>query len=261
MQKEGKKPFDIFKLGNTALDIVEIILTLFVVLIGFYSMYDSHLIKEGANDNSLKRFKPGYEGEEPDREIKGKMVAWLTIDDTPIDYPVMQGETNEEYLDKDPYGDYSLSGSIFLDSRNADDFSDPYSLIYGHHMSGDSMFGPLTRYMHESFFKKHQDGELIVGNDIYSIRFYTVLKVSVSEGIIFDPTEYAVSEIQKFIEDEAFILDKKEQKAGKGARLIALSTCRYPDTMDRTVVIGYLSDKPVSHISDQETERDLHAQA
>lgn len=43
------------------------------------------------------------------------MVAWLTIDDTKIDYPVMQGKDNTEYLNKDPYGDYALAGSIFLD--------------------------------------------------------------------------------------------------------------------------------------------------
>ena len=37
------------------------------------------------------------------------MVAWLTVDDTNIDYPVMQGEDNNEYLNKDPFGDYFFS--------------------------------------------------------------------------------------------------------------------------------------------------------
>lgn len=57
----------------------------------------------------------------------------------------MQGEDNMEYLNKDPYGDYSLSGSIYMDSRNTSDMSDDYLLLYGHHMENDYMFGSIYK--------------------------------------------------------------------------------------------------------------------
>ncbi|MCR5793722.1 MAG: class B sortase, partial [Solobacterium sp.] len=67
----------------------------------------------------------------------------LVIDDTGIDFPVMQGSDNTEYLTKDPDGNYSVCGSVFLDCRNSADLSDPYNLVYGHHMRGQYMFGAL----------------------------------------------------------------------------------------------------------------------
>ena len=74
-------------------------------LIGLYALIDSYLVYQHANDTSLLKHKPGYEAEEVDREIVGNMVAWVSLEGTNIDYPVMQGINNEEYLNKDPYGD------------------------------------------------------------------------------------------------------------------------------------------------------------
>ena len=104
-------------------------------LMGLYALYDGYLVYMNSNYTSLLKYKPGDESDaDTNKKITDDMVAWLTLDDTNVDYPVMQGEDNNEYLNKDPVGDYSLSGSIFLDSRNASDFSDFYSFIYGHHM-------------------------------------------------------------------------------------------------------------------------------
>ena len=79
------------------------------------------------------------------------MVGWIVVDDTNIDYPVMQGYDNSQYLNLDPYGEYSLSGSIFLDSRNSSDFTDPYSIIYGHHMEYGKMFGAIDDYLDDQY--------------------------------------------------------------------------------------------------------------
>ena len=102
-----------------------LLLSLLIFLIGMYSLYDSYLVYQQAGGSDIFKFKPGYEGEgAPEKEIVGNMVSWLTVDDTNIDYPVMQGEDNMEYLNTDPFGEYSLAGSIFLDNRNSPDFSD-----------------------------------------------------------------------------------------------------------------------------------------
>ena len=133
MKDVGKK---IIRLIDGLIDKSILLVCIVLFLLGSYGLYDSYMVYQQATDNSILKYKPGYEtDDETDKEIAGNMVAWLTVDDTNIDYPVMQGEDNNEYLNKDPFGDYALSGSIFLDSRNNPEFKDYYSLIYGHHMS------------------------------------------------------------------------------------------------------------------------------
>lgn len=216
---------------------------LFLFLIGFYALYDSYMVYQNANDSSILKYKPGYGSEEDvDKEILDDMVAWLTLDDTNVDYPVMQGETNNDYLNKDPFGDYSLSGSIFLDSRNSADFTDDYSLVYGHHMEGGMMFGALDDYLDEEFFKSHLTGKLYVGgknekNPVeYEISIFAVVETDATNEAIFAPTEIDVSETLEFIEKNC-LYSVSTRSTGE---LFAMSTCKYPDTADRTIVVGYL---------------------
>ena len=139
-----------------------LLLFLLCFLAGVYGLYDSYSIYSRTADDSLLYFKPGYDTEkEPEKKIQGSLAAWLTLKDAG-----MQGKDNTEYLNKDPYGEYSLAGSIFLDARNSPDFTDGYSLIYGHHMEGGLMFGPLDQYLDEAWFSSHRDGTLTVEGNL-----------------------------------------------------------------------------------------------
>lgn len=222
------------------------LLVFFLLLfaMGSYALYDSALVYMDANDTSLLKYKPGYEKEEPEKEIKGNKVAWITLDGTDIDYPVMQGNDNSEYLNKDPYGEYSLSGSIFLDSRNASDFSDSYSLIYGHHMEHGAMFGALDDFLDEDYFNAHRTGTLYVGDDVYRIQVFGVLECAATQEEIFAPTEIPLEDTAGYITQKALYLDEKAWD--KDRKILALSTCKYPDTADRTVVLTTI-EKENSH--------------
>lgn len=214
---------------------------LVLFLLGSYGLYDSYMVYQQATDNSILKYKPGYETDDAtDKEIKGNMVAWLTIDDTKIDYPVMQGEDNNEYLNKDPFGEYSLSGSIFLDSRNSPEFKDEYSLIYGHHMEQGMMFGALDKFLDESYFNSHRSGTITVGEKVYKIRFFAVLECEATEQSIFAPTETDKNESLDFIKQHALFLDDNAIP-GNEEKLLGLSTCKYPDTVERTLVFGALT--------------------
>lgn len=210
-------------------------------LLGSYGLYDSYMVYQHTTDESILKYKPGYESDDADdKEITENMVAWLTLDDTKVDYPVMQGDDNTEYLNKDPYGDYSLSGSIFLDSRNNPEFTDFYSLIYGHHMEQGMMFGALDSYLKEDYFDSHRTGTLIVGDTTYNIELFAVLECEATENAIFAPTE--TKKTLKYIKKHALYLDGSSiPSKKKGERLIGLSTCKYPDTVERTVVFGKLT--------------------
>ena len=80
------------------------------------------------------------------QKINPEVFGWLNIPDTHIDYPLVQAEGNSKYVNTDVKGNFSLSGSIFLDCRNHKDFSDCNHIIYGHHMQKDAMFGELERF-------------------------------------------------------------------------------------------------------------------
>lgn len=216
------------------------LLCVILFFIGLYALIDSYLVYQHANDTSLLKHKPGYETDDG-RDIVGNMVAWLTVKDTNIDYPVMQGSNNEEYLNTDPYGDYSLSGSIFLDFRNQPDFTDSYSLIYGHHMEGNYMFGSLHSYLKEDFFKKHTKGELIVGDTTYDLNIFAAMNTEATDDFIFSPTTYDLKDILDYIEKNSEHVRKNvEEHLTEDSRIVALSTCKYPDSVYRVVVFAEL---------------------
>lgn len=73
------------------------------------------------------------------------VIAYLSFPEAGINYPVVQGTDNSQYLHRNVYGGYSINGSIYLDSDNEKDFSSVSSVIYGHHMNNGSMFGSLER--------------------------------------------------------------------------------------------------------------------
>ena len=217
-------------------------LCVLLFLIGLYALVDSYLVYQHVNDTSLLKHKPGYETDDG-RDIVGNMVAWLTVEDTKIDYPVMQGENNEEYLNKDPYGDYALSGSIFLDFRNQADFTDPYSLIYGHHMEGDYMLGSLHSFLEEDYFQKHKKGELIVGDTTYDLNIFAVMNTEATKDILFSPTEHTQKDVIGYIRGHAKRCRKEvADQLSDESRIVALSTCKHPDSVYRVVVFAEMTN-------------------
>ena len=226
--------------AHKSISIIVVIVSLLLFLICVYAMIDAVMVYNGANDSGIMKYKPAVGNTEELRELSADAVAWLTVDGTRIDYPVMQGKTNAEYLNRDPYGEFSLSGSIFLDSRNDKTFSDPYSLIYGHHMEYGAMFGSLDEYKDKAFFDAHRTGLLTVTNgDEYSIGIFAVCKAQATEKVIFDPPESNNQALLEYLNDHALIYDPSG--VGAGLKLIALSTCQSAESNERMIVFGVLT--------------------
>lgn len=79
-------------------------------------------------------------------------VGYLQIDGTSIDFPVVQCDDNEYYLDKDYNQHGSESGSPFLDYRNSSEYLDCNNIIYGHNMANGTMFGTLKRLGSQEYY-------------------------------------------------------------------------------------------------------------
>ena len=95
------------------------------------------------------------------REINPDIVAWIYIEGTKINYPIVQGEDNSYYLKHLFSGEWNGSGCIFLDFRNDASFADRHSIIYGHHMKNGTMFTDLDKYKKQEFFDEHPIALLI----------------------------------------------------------------------------------------------------
>lgn len=221
-------------------DVLLLLFFLLLLLIGAYTMYDTVLIYNSAGGGDLSSFRPLIT---EDKAVEWDMsalsddvVAWLTVDNTEIDYPVMQGRDNNEYLNKDPFGKYSLAGSLFLDVRNASDFSDHYSLIYGHHMEYGKMFGALDAFLDKTYFDAHRTATLTVSDTVYTVKFFACLEADASVNEIFAPTE--TSGTLSYVQGHAAIWYEPE-----GEKLIALSTCKFPQTTERIIVFGVLRNE------------------
>ena len=227
-------------IAHKSIDYIVLIAALLLFLICLYAMIDAYMVYAGANDSNIMKYKPAAGNTEKLRELSENAVAWLTVDDTRIDYPVMQGKTNDDYLNKDPYGEFSLSGSIFLDSRNEKMFSDPYSLVYGHHMEYGAMFGSLDEYAGKEYFDAHKTGTLtVIKGAEYKITFFASCKAQATEKVIFDPPESNNQALLEYLNKHAIIYDPRGVSAG--SKLIALSTCQSAESNERMIVFGTLN--------------------
>ena len=209
-----------------------------VLLITSWCIYDSWYVYSHTIDNGILRYKPGAvtaAADEP--QITDDMVAWLTVYETDIDYPIMQYSDNIKYLNTDPFGKYSLGGSIFLDNRNSSDFSDDYSLIYGHHMEYGKMFGALDNFLDESYIRSHRKGTLIIGRNgdkEYKFTIFACLHTSAKEKAVFDPGK---DDILQYVRNNALIMTEEPK-----GRILGLSTCTGVDNDTRTLVFAFFDE-------------------
>lgn len=239
---------------RTADFIISAIVVLFMLTAGAYSVFalwDNSQVY-AAVDNvqaELLQFKPSKDGDNSEsfvelRKINSDVKAWLTMDETAIDYPVVQGESNLSYINTDVYGEFALAGSIFLDSANSPDFSDQYNLLYGHHMENSKMFGDLDLYKDVDFFEKNTTGILILPDRTYDLEVIACLVVASSEDAIFDVTQWTddTTGLLEFARQSAVNIHEDTLAAveASGGQVLAMSTCSSEYTDARTIVLAWM---------------------
>ena len=86
-------------------------------------------------------------------EINSDIIGWIRIDNSNIDYPVMQTKNSPNYyLRKNFYKQYSYLGTPYL-AENCDTNTSDNLIIYGHHINNSKMFGELENYRKEEYYK------------------------------------------------------------------------------------------------------------
>lgn len=89
------------------------------------------------------------------RAVSADALGWITIPDSVISYPLVQGEDNDYYLNHTWDGQRSSVGAIFLEETSSPDFSDFHTLIYGHRMGNGSMFNSLHDFQDQAYWQAH----------------------------------------------------------------------------------------------------------
>lgn len=235
------------RLGDRLVSLLAGGLILLMLLYGGYSLWDTAMVYSGAFlSEELLAFKPASDDPNSNptltelQEINPDVRAWLTVYETNIDYPVVQGETDWDYINTDIYGEFSLSGSIFLDSRNSPDFSDAYNIVYGHHMDNGGMFGDVVEFVNEDYFQAHPTGRLYLPQATYDITLFACVQTDAYDSMIYNPTpsDKDVGRLLAYIQDNA--VQSRDIGVKESDQIIALSTCAEAQTNGRVVIFGRL---------------------
>lgn len=142
-----------------------LIICIFIFCISTWKLYGYYRSYKKAKDTYSKIAKENVKISKNERKIDFKklksqnqdIAGWIYIRGTTIDYPIVQGKDNEEYLHQDFNKKKSSSGTIFLDNNCKKDFTSDNNIIYGHHMKNGTIFAQLLKFREKSFLKKHNE--------------------------------------------------------------------------------------------------------
>lgn len=238
------------RVGNRILSIMAGILILLMLSYGMYSLWDTYKIYANSfADEELLKFRPTDDGEDNPtlkdlKKLNPDVKAWIQVPKTNIDYPVVQGQDDMEYINKNVYGEFELSGAIFLSCLNKDDFSDPYNLVYGHNMKNGGMFADVADFTNKEYFETHQKGKLYLTDATRKIRFFACMKVTAADAKIYHPDGYHKENLKDLLDYiQANAVQYRDVNVADENSLIALSTCSEAETNGRVVLIGKLERK------------------
>lgn len=167
------------------------------------------------------------------------VVAWVHCEGTGISYPVAQGPDNNTYLRALLDGSYNRAGTIFMDYRNRADCSDWNTIIYGHNMQDDTMFGTLGLYRDPAYYAQHPDWWLLTPSCAYRVELLAGYTTR-SDAMLYTGAD-SPRERDRVVELARQLSDFETDVAvGEQDKLVTFSTCMYETEDARYVLIGVL---------------------
>ena len=177
--------------------------------------------------------------------LNKRLIGWVKIDDTYIDYPVLQTVNNDYYLNHNFDQEEDKNGSIFLDKDCSIYPRSTNLILYGHHMRSGRMFGQLNKYSSEKFYEEHKyiQFDTIYEKGTYEVMYVFRSKIYEESEIVFKYYQFtdAVSETE-FESNMKQMADMSLYDTGVSAEygdeLLTLSTCDYYTSDGRFVVVA-----------------------
>lgn len=155
------------------------------------------------------------------RNTNKDIIGWIRIEDTNINYPILQDDESLKYLKHLYDGKYNEHGSIFTINENP--FFDDITVLYGHNMKNRTMFSELDKYMDKKFLENHSIIEIYTENQNYRATIFSCYSI----GVNIEENNIKLLEFNEEIEyykkkSKHFISD-----VGKIEKILKLSTCSY----------------------------------
>lgn len=176
------------------------------------------------------------------KEISENAFGYIIINNTNIDYPVVQYDDNEYYLNHNIYDEYSKAGWVFADYRNKLDGTDKNIILYAHNRLNGSMFGSLKKVKEKKWYS-NRDNLIIkffIGQKEYNYQIFSVYEIE-PEGFYintnFSNDDYA--EFLKTIKSRSII--ELPSRLNENSKVLTLSTCTSGDDK-RLVVHAFLKN-------------------
>ncbi len=170
------------------------------------------------------------------------IVAWIYLEGTAINYPVVQGSNNSYYLRRLFDGSYNNAGTLFMDYRNTEGFLDRNTVFYGHNMQNGSMFADLPKFESQAYYEAHPTALVMTPDGNYRLEFFAGYTTHVTDDawkMFFGSDEEFAQWLRQAGESSDF--ESGIQPTAQD-RLITLSTCTYAYSDARYVLVGVLRE-------------------
>ena len=248
------------KKGTKILLTILIVIFAAVFAVSAYKLISTLYQYKVADDmysNLNNRFVTGRQAQDADDDIETSpitvdfdellkhcpdVVGWIYSADTPINYPVVQGEDNDFYLHRFMDGSYNPSGTIFLDIACEGDFTSRNTIMYGHHMNDGSMFASLSEYRKQGqeYYDAHSVMYLNTPTQNYRVEVFSGFITDSQSDVYtvsFSTEEGFTNYIRRMKNHSVFESDVEVEPDDN---IITLSTCAYDFENARFVVLGRL---------------------
>lgn len=170
------------------------------------------------------------------------IVAWIYIPGTTVDYPILIGDTNEEYLYKDLEGNYNPLGSLFSDAKK--DLSEDHIKIYGHNMREFQMFGELRNFLNKEYMEQHEKFYIYTENKTMECDIFSIFICDIYDSFFNNnPGSDLVEVLENKNVNSNYYTKNKDLSSGKVFNLV---TCNGVEgTVERLVVNGIVTKQKI----------------
>lgn len=176
------------------------------------------------------------------QSINDDVVAWIYLEDTHVNYPVVLGPDNDYYLNRLYNGKVNGAGSIFMDFRNKGDFSDRNNILYGHRMNNGTMFADISSYSNREFFDSHPYLLIVTPDAKYKAEVFSAYVANTtynSWDTVFDGDDRYLAWLESIGGRSYF---ERSVELTADSRIVTLSTCTYEFENARFVVHAVLHE-------------------
>ena len=205
-------------------------------------------IEETEAVETEKMYEPVIDFTKLQTEENADIYAWIRMDNTVIDYPVLQHPSDDTfYLMHNVDGSYGYPGCIYSELYNTNTFEDPVTVLYGHNMKNGTMFGALHQFEDQDFFEQNTSFEIYMPDQTLVYEIVAALETDDKRITVWynfeDEKAYQnyIDELMQGEESELYHFREGVELTTKD-KLVVLQTCVSERKSNRYIVVGALRE-------------------